>query len=105
MNTAALIGRLADDPVVTTSKNGTATAKYVLAVRRRGKNTEEAFDFIRCTCFGETADFAEKYFSKGTRVGVIGHIQGKRYENEEGFIVYTAEIVVENQRLQTVLHN
>ena len=68
MNTAALIGRLADDPVVTTSKkkkNGTATAKYVLAVRRRGKNTEEAFDFIRCTCFVKTVDFAEKYFFKG----------------------------------------
>ena len=96
MNKVMLIGRLTADPTVTLSKSAVTIAKYVLAVKRT-RSTEEECDFIRCTCFGKSGDFAEKYFTKGMRVAVTGHIQTGRYENEDGFKVYTTDIIVEEQ--------
>lgn len=96
MNKVMLVGRLTDDPAVTYSKSDLTIAKYVLAVRRT-RSKEEECDFIRCTCFGKPGDFAEKYFTKGMRVVVTGHIQTGHHENEDGFTVYTTDIIVEEQ--------
>ena len=45
--------------------------------------------------FGKTAEFIEKYFSKGMRIGGTGRIQTRSYENRNGEKVYVTEIVLE----------
>lgn len=47
--------------------------------------------------FGKAADFAEKYFKKGTRIAVTGHIQTGSYKNKDGATVYTTDVIVEDQ--------
>lgn len=96
MNKVMLVGRLTDDPAVTYSKSDVTIAKYVLAVRRT-RSKEEGCNFIRCVCFGKSGDFAEEHFTKGMRIAITGHIQTGRYENEEGHMVYTTDIIVEEQ--------
>ena len=98
MNKVLLIGRLTRDPDIRyTQQNNTAIARYTLAVDRMVKNSEQSADFIRCVCFGKTAEFAEKYFYKGIKIAITGRIQTGSYTDREGQTVYTTDIVVENQ--------
>lgn len=75
-----------------------AIARYTLAVDRRFKRDgEDTADFISCVAFGKSAEFAEKYLHKGTKIAVSGRIQTGSYTNREGQKVYTTEVVVEDQ--------
>ena len=63
MNRVILMGRLTRDPDVrySTGDNGTAIARYTLAVDRRFKRDGDATaDFIGCVAFGRQAEFAER---------------------------------------------
>ena len=95
MNRVELIGRLARDPELryTSGKDPLAVTRFTLAVDRAGKSDEA--DFIQVTVFGGTAEFVEKYFMKGLRVGVAGRIQTGSYEDKDGKTVYTTEVIGE----------
>ena len=101
MNKAILMGRLTRDPEVryTQGENQMAIARYTLAVDRRfNRNGDEnTADFINCVSFGKTAEFAERYFRKGTKIASSGRIQAGSYTNKDGAKVYTTEVVVEEQ--------
>lgn len=84
MNHVILSGRLAADPE--TNKNVT---KYRLAVDRKG----EGVDWINVTCFGKTAEFADKYLKKGTKILVEGRIQTGSYTRQDGSKVNTFEVI------------
>ena len=81
MNKVILMGRLARDPVVRYSQgdNTMAIARYTLAVDRRGRRNndgqQQTADFISCTAFGKSAEFAEKYLHKGTKLVVEGEFR------------------------------
>lgn len=100
MNKVILLGRLTKDPDVryTQSENMLAIARYTLAVDRRFKKEgQPSADFINCVAFGKSAEFAEKYMTKGRLFGVIGKIQTRNYENDKKEKVYVTEVVVEEQ--------
>ena len=100
MNKVILMGRLTRDPDVRYSagENATAVARYTLAVDRRfRRDGENNADFIGCVAFGKSAEFAEKYFRKGTKIAVTGRIQTGSYTNKDGVKVYTTDVVVEEQ--------
>lgn len=100
MNNWNGIGRLTRDPEVRYSQgdNSMAIARYTLAVDRTfKKDGQQEADFISCVAFGKSADFAEKYFRQGMKIGVTGRIQTGSYTNRDGQKVYTTDIVVEHQ--------
>lgn len=100
MNKVILMGRLTRDPEVRYSQGDTPTAiaRYTLAVdRRTRKDGEASADFISCVAFGKSAEFAEKYLRKGTKLVVTGRIQTGSYTNKDGAKVYTTDVVVEDQ--------
>ena len=102
MNKVVLMGRLTRDPEVRYSQgeNALAIARYTLAVDRRFRRNndgEQTADFIGCVAFGRAAEFAEKYFRKGTKIAVTGRIQTGSYTNKDGVKVYTTDVVVEEQ--------
>jgi len=103
MNKVILIGRLTRDPETRyTEKNDSqesmAVTKYTLAVDRKTRaEGQQSADFISCVTFGRDAEFAEKYFRKGTKIAISGRIQTGSYINKEGKRVYTTDVVVEEQ--------
>lgn len=99
MNKAIEIGRLTRDQEVRYSQgNNTAVARYTIAVDRKFKREgEQTADFIPCVVFGKQAEFAEKYFRKGTKVVISGRITTGSYTNKDGQKIYTTEITVEEQ--------
>lgn len=94
MNNVCLVGRLTKDPEVRYAQNtNTAVARFTVAVDRRSK--DQSADFISCTAFGKTAEFIEKYFKKGQRIGLTGHIQTGSYTDSNGNKVYTTDVVAD----------
>ena len=100
MNKVCLVGRLTKDPVVnyTTGENATAIARLTVAVDRRMKNANGEYeaDFPSVVAFGKTAEFIEKYFKKGMRIGLVGRIQTGSYTNKDGVKVYTTDVIAED---------
>lgn len=96
MNNVQLVGRFTRDPEVRYANSGTSIARFSLAVDRVYKSDGGPdADFISCTAFGKTAEFIEKYFRKGQRIGLIGRIQTGNYTKEDGTKVYTTDVVAE----------
>lgn len=94
------MGRIVRDPEVrySTGQNGTAVARYTLAVERRiKKDNESAADFISCVSFGKSAEFADKYLRQGVKITISGRIQTGSYTNKDGRKIYTTDVIVEEQ--------
>lgn len=97
MNSVQLVGRFTRDPEVRYADGGSTIARFSLAVDRRYKSENgPTADFPNCVAFGKTAEFIEKYFRKGMRMGCQGRIQTGSYTNNDGQKVYTTDVVVES---------
>lgn len=95
MNQTQLIGRLTKDAELRYTPNGVAVANFTLAVNRSRKNQngETEADFLRCMCFKKTAENLAQYCKKGSKIAVIGSIQTRSYENQQGQKVFMTEIL------------
>lgn len=92
MNHVSIVGRLTKDATVS-ANNNTTVARFNVAVDRRGNNNEA--DFISCVAFNKTAEFIEKYFKKGMRIGLIGRIVTGSYTDKDGNKHYTTDVVAD----------
>ena len=100
MNKVILMGRLVRDPEVRYSQGAEplAVARYTLAVNRRFKRQgEQDADFIGCVAFGKAGEFAEKYFKKGQMVSIIGRLQVRSWDDNEGKKRWSTDVIVEEQ--------
>lgn len=97
MNKVSLIGRLSKDVEVRyTQTNNNAVASFTLAVNRRfAKQGEQQADFINIVAWNKTAEFCDKYFKKGQQIGLVGRIQTRTYEDNNGQKRYITEVVAE----------
>lgn len=98
MNKVILMGRLTKDPdVIYTQSTNTQVTSFTLAVNRRfvKQGEERQADFISCVSWNKTAEFVSKYFKKGQQVGVIGRIQTRNYDDEQGIKHYVTEVIAE----------
>ena len=91
MNRVILSGRLTKDAEIRYTQTNEKVASFTLAVDRIG--SEEA-DFINCIAFKKTAEFIEKYLSKGRKILALGRINTNSYE-KDGKKVYTTNVIVE----------
>ena len=95
MNRWIGIGRITKDPELRHAQGGdTNVCSFTLAVDRKGQKGQA--DFISCKAFGRTAEFVDKYFSKGMKMVVEGRIQTGSYTNKNGDKVYTTDVIAEN---------
>lgn len=97
MNKAILMGRLTKDPELRKTGNDTSVCSFTLAVDRRFKNAsgQRETDFIPCVAWRQQADFASRYFSKGSRMAVVGSIQPRSWDDNEGKRHYITEVIVD----------
>ena len=98
MNKVILMGRLTRDPEVRyTQTNNTLVASFSLAVNRRfvRQGEERQADFINIVAWSKLGEFCSKYFKKGQQVGIVGRIQTRTWEDEQGQKRYVTEVVAE----------
>ena len=98
MNKVILMGRLTRDPEVRyTQTNNTLVSSFSLAVNRRfaRQGEERQADFINIVAWSKLGEFCSKYFKKGQQVGVIGRIQTRTWDDDQGTKHYVTEVVAE----------
>ena len=98
MNKVILMGRLTRDPEVRyTQTSNTLVASFSLAVSRRfvRQGEERQADFINIVAWNKTGEFCSKYFKKGQQVGIIGRIQTRTWDDDQGVKHYITEVIAE----------
>lgn len=97
MNKSILLGRLTKDVETRyTQSTNTQVSSFTLAVNRRfAKEGEQQADFINIVAWSKTAEFCSKYFRKGQQVAVVGRIQTRTWDDDQGTKHYVTEVVAE----------
>lgn len=97
INKVILEGRLTRDPETRYSPSGTAVARFNIAVDRRyvKQGEDRQTDFVGIVSFGKTAEFVSKWFVKGQGIAVVGNLQSRRWEDENGKTQYGMDVIAE----------
>ena len=103
MNKVVLIGNLTKAPELTTTTNGVAVCKFTVAVGRRFANAdgEKETDFINCVCWRAVAENCGKYLTKGSKVCVVGAMQTRTYDAQDGTKRYITEVMADEVEFLT----
>ena len=98
MNKVILIGNLARDPEAFTTQSGISRSTFTVAVNRRFTNAQgvREADFIPVVAWRQTADFVNRYLTKGSKVAVEGSMQVRSYDAQDGSKRYVTEIIADN---------
>jgi len=91
LNKVQLIGRVGRDPEIK-NLGSSKVAKFSIAISEKYKG-EERTEWQNIAIWNKTADFAEKYVSKGSLVYVEGKIQTKAWDDANGNKRFSTEIV------------
>lgn len=98
LNHIVLMGRLTKDPELRRTGNGVAVASFSIAVDRdfSAQDGQKETDFIDIVAWRSTAEFVEKYFSKGRMAVVSGRLQIRSWTDKDGNKRRSAEVVADN---------
>ncbi len=90
------MGRLTKEPELKQTPQGVAVCRFSLAVNRRfAKEGGQNADFINCTAWRQQAEFISKYFGKGSMISVVGNLQSRSWDNQEGKKQYATDVIVD----------
>ena len=97
MNKVILMGRLTKDIEMRQTPNGVSLARFSIAVTRRFKNSNGEYDadFINCIAWRKTGEFIARYFQKGSMIAVVGSIQTRSWDGNDGKKQYATEVIVD----------
>ncbi|MBR3884885.1 MAG: single-stranded DNA-binding protein [Clostridia bacterium] len=97
MNRVILVGNLTRDPELTTTSNGVSLCRFGLAVQRRfaGQDGEREADFFNIVVWRGQADNCYKYLKKGSKCGIVGSLQTRSYDAQDGTKRYSTDVVAE----------
>lgn len=98
LNQVVIMGRLVRDPELRYTQSNTAVTSFALAVERdfANKDGTKPVDFIECLAWKHTAEFVNKYFSKGRMAIVSGQLQVRTWEDKEGKNRKSYEVVAQS---------
>src|SRR5690554_513441 len=96
-NKVQLIGNLGAAPEVKTTESGKTMATLSIATTDRYKDSngekQENTQWHRVVAWGKTAEIAEKYLKKGSRIAIEGRLNNRSYDDKNGEKKYIPEVV------------
>lgn len=97
LNKVIVIGRLTKDTELRQTNSGTAVVAFSIACDRDRKDANGTYqtDFFDITAWGKTAEFVNQWFSKGSKIIVVGRLQTRHWEDKNGNKRISTEIVAE----------
>lgn len=100
LNKVILIGRLTRDPEMSYTTSGAPKLRFTLAVDRPYKNQqgERSADFIDVACWRQLAEHCNKYLRKGLMTAVVGRLEIRPYEAQDGQKKKIVEIIADEVR-------
>ena len=99
-STTSVIGNLTRDPEIRYTREGQATTSMGVAVNRRWRDRdtgewEEATSFFDVITWRDLAENVALSLTKGMRVVVVGHLEQRSWETDDGDRRTKVEIVAE----------
>lgn len=100
LNQVILGGRLTAAPELKTTPNGISVLAFSIAVDRdyAKQGEEKQTDFINCVAWRQTAEFIAKYFGKGEAICVVGSLQTRTWQAQDGSKRYATEVIVDRAK-------
>ena len=97
MNKVILMGRLTRDVEMRQTPSGVSLARFSIAVNRRfaSRDAQQQADFINCVAWRQTGEFIARYFGEGSMIAVVGSIQSRSWDGQDGKRQYATEVVVD----------
>jgi len=96
-NRVTLMGNLTKDPEINHTPNGTAVAKFGLAMNRQLKDGEEV-TFVDVTVWDKQAEVVKQFLSKGRLVLIEGRLRQEKWTAPDGS--NRSKLVVVAERVQ-----
>ena len=94
LNKIIIMGRLVADPELRQTASNVSNVKFTVAVDRNytPQGQEKQTDFISVVAWRQTAEFINKYFSKGSMIVVEGSLQTGSFTDKNGVKRYTTDV-------------
>ena len=107
MNKVILIGNLTRDPELSETPSGIAVCKFSIAVSRdyTDSNGNRESDFFNITVWRGRAENCGKYLKKGNKVGIVGSLQNRSYEDKDGIKRNVTDIIASEVEFLTPKNN
>ncbi len=98
MNKVFLIGNLTRDPELSETAGGVPVCHFSIAVNRNysSQEGERQTDFFNCTAWRAMAESIARYTKKGKKVAVVGSIQMRNYEDNQGVKRTAVDIIAQD---------
>ena len=98
MNKVFLIGNLTRDPELRETPSGVPMCRFAIAVQRpySSQDGERQVDFFECTAWRGTGESVARYTKKGKKVAVVGSIQLRNYEDNQGAKRTAVDIIAQD---------
>lgn len=95
MNSCTISGNLTKDVELRQVNENTSCAMFTLAVARDFKNPDGSTttDFISCVAWNGQANFLSRYCKKGDKIGIVGRIQARNYQDQQGQTHFITEVI------------
>lgn len=84
MNNFCITGRLVADPVLRGQNERQVAAFRVAVNRSHHREGQPTADFFQVSAFGKTAEFVQKYFTKGSPIAISGELRIEEYQSRDG---------------------
>ena len=91
LNNITIMGRICNDIELRRTNSGKAVTSFAVAVDRDFEKGKA--DFLDVVCWGNTAEFAAKYFGKGRLAVINGRLQMRDWTDKDGNKHRNAEII------------
>ena len=92
LNKVILIGRLGSNPELKyLPQSEQAVARFSIATSESRKDKEDHTEWHKIVVWGKTAEYCEKYITKGQRICVIGKLRTRDWE-KDGVKHYITEV-------------
>ena len=97
LNSAIIMGRLTADPELRTTSSNISFVRFTVAVDRayQKQGTERQTDFINVVAWRQQAEFVAKYFTKGRMINVVGSLQTRSWDDQNGQKRYVTEVIAD----------
>lgn len=98
MNKVILIGNLASDPELRRTQSDIPVCTFRIAVQRRFANQQgvREADFIPIVVWRQTAELCARFLTKGRKCAVVGQLQTRSYDAQDGSKRYVTEVIADN---------
>jgi single-strand DNA-binding protein len=97
LNKVQMTGRLGADPEMRTTPQGHTVTTFRVAANRSWRTAEgeahEDTEWFRVVAWNKLAEVCNKWLSKGSRVYVEGRLQTREWQDQDGQMRYTTEVI------------